>query len=106
MKLTITNTCSIYHHKRTGNKEEWDSTPAYTKVNTCISPTGTDIQVDLDQIGSFQLFEGFFYDITLVLQIGDKIVTESGDEYSIHGAPNKFNNHWLHYIRAVIKQII
>ncbi len=104
-KLPITDVVSIYQQQRAGNTESYQSTPTYTSVNVCISPTGTDIQPDYGDVAAFQLFEIFLYDATLILHNADKIVTANGTAYILDGKPFVVNNLGLSYIRVLGKQI-
>lgn len=104
-RLTVTDTVSLYHLKRTGNKEEYDTAPAYTQKNACISPTGTDIQTS-GEVGAFQLFELFLYDMTMVVRNADKIVTQAGIEYVVDGQSFVINNQFLKYIRCLVRQVV
>ncbi len=106
-KLPITHTASIYQLKRTGNTESYQSTPSYTNVNICVSPTGTDIQNSEGGVPSYQLFEIFLYDITLSLTNGDKIITDGDNqEYLLDGKPYVINNQYLSYIRILARQVV
>jgi hypothetical protein len=103
-RLPITDVISIYQFQRTGDTESYPNTPTYQSVNACVSPMGTDIQADYGGVASFQLFEVFIYDVTLTLGNADKIVTASGQEYTIDGRPYVINNLYLQYIRCLCKQ--
>jgi hypothetical protein len=103
-KLVITDLVSIYSFKRTGNTEAYDTTASYTKLNACISPTGTDIQTSGD-VPAFQLFEIFIYDVTVDIKNGDKIINQSGLEYIVDGKPYVINNQYLQYIRCLGRQV-
>src|SRR4051794_38483444 len=104
-RLPITHVISIYQFERTGSSEAHSTSPRYTNVNACISPTGTDIQTSGD-VGAFQVFEVFLYDVTLKLTNGDKLVTQVGSEYLVNGVPYVINNLYLQYIRVLVRQIV
>ena len=104
-KLPITDVVSIYQQQRSGNTESYKTTPTYINVNACISPTGTDIQTDYGDVSAFQLFEVFFYDVTLLIHNADKIVTVNNLEYIVDGKPYVINNQYLGYIKVLAKQV-
>jgi hypothetical protein len=103
--LPITDVVSIYKQIRTGNKEAYAATPAYTNVNSCISPTGTDIQPSEGGIASYQLFEIFIWDTTVQISNGDKLVSGSTN-YLVTGSPNTYSNRYVQGIRTLAKVII
>ena len=105
-KLPITDILSIYQLDRTGNTESYSTTPAYQNVNACISPMNTDIQDSYGGVASYQLFEIFIYDVTIVLTNGDKLVTQSGQTYLLSGVPYVMNNQYLQYIRVMGRQVV
>lgn len=107
MIFPITDTASIYHFKRTGNNEEYETTPTYTSVNISITPSGTDIQASFGDVASFQIFEAFISDTTVQIKNGDKIVADSdGTEYIVDGMPFKLNNQYLHFVRVLVRQVV
>ncbi len=105
-KLPITDIVSIYHFKRTGDTEEYNTQSAYDNVNVCISPTGTDIQPTYGDVAAFQLFEIFIYDTTVQINNGDKLKTENNTEYIVDGKPFVINNNYLQYIRVLARQVV
>ena len=105
-KFPITDIVSIYEQQRSGNTESYQTSPTYQNVNACISPTGTDIQTDIGDVPSFQLFEIFLYDITLQIGSGSKIVTANTKEYLVAGKPFVVDNQYLKYIRILGQQVV
>ena len=102
----ITDTANIYQLTRTGNTESYPTSPTYTVVKICVSPTGTDIQTSFGDVASYQLFEIFIYDLTLSIKNGDKIVTAAGKSYLVDGESYVINNAYLHYIRVLARMVV
>lgn len=105
-RLPITNVISIYEFQRSGQTESYSPGPIYQNVNTCISPTGTDMPAAYGEGPSYQLFEIFIYDITVIIKQADKIVTESGLAYYVDGMPFVINNQYLSFIRMLARQVV
>ena len=105
MRLPVTDTVSIYQFVRSGDTESYNTTPAYTNINACITPTGTDI-VPSGEAAAFQLFEIFLYDVTLTIHNADKIVNQNGTQYIVDGMPFVINNQYLRYIRLLGRQVV
>lgn len=104
-RLPVTHTVSIYQFQRSGNTEGYNATAAYTNINACISPTGTDI-VPSGEVSAFQLFEVYLYDLTLTLHNADKIVDQNSQTYIVDGMPYIVNNQYLRYIRCLCRQVV
>lgn len=91
----VTDVVSIYKQKRTGNKEAYDTNAAYQNVNACVTPTGNRIIPSEGGVESYQLFEIFIWDTTVILSNGDKIVSGSGVSYLVTGSPNAYTNRYI-----------
>ena len=105
-KFPVTDIVSIYELVRSGDTESYQTIPSYQDINACISPTGTDIQTDIGDVPSFQLFEIFLYDVNLQIGSGSKIVTATSKEYLVAGKPYVVDNQYLKYIRILGQQVV
>lgn len=104
--MPITDVVSIYQFQRTGSQEGYQTTPTYQNVNACITPTGTDIQSEVDGVGAYQLFEIYLYDVTVQVHNDDKILTATGLEYHVNGAAYIVNNQYMQYVRLLARQVM
>jgi hypothetical protein len=104
MQTPTTHVFSVYPFKKTGNTEEYDTTPLYTGVDAAVVPASTDILAVYPGISSFQLNEIFIYE-NVDLKNGYKLVSGS-EEYVVRGQPMKVDNAYMYYTHVVGERVI
>lgn len=98
----ITHSVSVYRLKRTGTKEQYDTTPTYTGLDIGIFPASPDILAVYPGEASFQIYEGYIYESVTLLN-GDKL-TYGADEYIVRGVPQIYDFNQMYYQRVMLEK--
>lgn len=98
--LHTNKTLDIFHFERTGDKEEYESTPSFTGVKAQIIPASADLLAVFPGIPSYQLHEIFVYEQGDIRN-GDKLVDQDAVEYIVRGVPQKVNTGILNFQQIV-----
>jgi hypothetical protein len=72
---------------RTGEKETYDIFPYATEVKCQITPATPDLLSLYPDVPVGQLFDIFSFASDLIIENGDKFVSDNGNEYVIRGVP-------------------
>lgn len=100
----ITHSVEIYRLARSGNNEQYDSTPIYTGIECGIFPASPDILAIYPGESSFSLFEVYIYE-TISLKNGDKLKF-GATEWIVRGVPVVYETNQLFYTRVIGEQVV
>lgn len=100
----ITHSVDIYRLVRSGNTEQYDSTPVYTGIECGIFPASTDILAIYPSESAFALFEIYIYE-TVTLKNGDKLKVGSS-EWIVRGVPIVYETNQMYYTRVIGEQVV
>jgi|WetSurSiteA1Bulk_404760.scaffolds.fasta_scaffold365321_1 hypothetical protein len=101
--LLTNDTVSIYRLTRTGDKEAYSATPAFTGIKAQIMPAGSDILAVYPGESSYTLNEIFVYEMGLIKN-GDKLVGSLGT-FIIRGDVQKVSTTVLKYQQMVGEKV-
>lgn len=101
---TVTHTVDIYRLTRTGNKDQYATTPVYTTIEAGIFPAGTDILAVYPAESAFALYEIYIFEPCL-LKNGDKLKS-GGDEWIVRGVPQVFSSMRTQYQRLIGEKVV
>ena len=97
-------TVDIYRLTVTGEKEEYNATPAVTNVEAGIFPVDTSIMAMFPGESAFQMYDIFVYR-DVPIKNGDKFVSGT-DEWIIKGVPQKYADLLLTYQKCMGLKVV
>lgn len=100
----ITHNVSVFRLKRTGNKEEYDTTPIATGIDCGIVPASNDILAVFPGEPSYSLHEVFVYE-PVTFKLGDKL-TSGPEEYILKGVPQVYDNQYMYVQHLVCEKVV
>lgn len=101
----ITHSVDVYRLTRSGNNEEYPSTPEYQKVECGIFPASTDILATFPGESSFQLYEIYIQETGVALKNGDKLKAGTND-WIVRGVPQIYDLNMMYYTRVVGEKVV
>lgn len=103
--LPITHSVSVYRLLKTGNKEDYGTTPTATGLDCGIVPAGNDIVAVYPDIPAYALYEVYVHE-SFSFKIGDKLVDVSSNEYILRGVPQVYDLSYGYYQRLVCEKVV